>query len=129
MTFSYFNYEQDTMLACPCCRVRGMDPLFMQELDALRGHVGFPLRVNSGYRCAKRNAEVSSTGTSGPHTTGMAIDLGVSGREAHALVAAAIERGFTGVGLQQKGPHAGRYVHLDRLLNQPGQPRPWIWTY
>jgi hypothetical protein len=39
----------------------------------------------------------------------------------------ALEAGFTGIGVAQKG--SGRFMHLDDLLNDEGQPRPTIWSY
>jgi hypothetical protein len=35
--------------------------------------------------------------------------------------------GFTGIGFKQKG--VIRFVHLDALPNEIGQPRPTIWSY
>jgi hypothetical protein len=39
----------------------------------------------------------------------------------------ALAKGFTGIGVQQKG--GGRFIHLDNLPNGPGQPRPTVWSY
>jgi len=114
-------------LACKCgC---GMLPAqdFMDRVEKLRLSVGFPLPVTSAARCPEHNARVSSTGRTGPHTTGRAIDLGVLGSQAHAVLHAALSMGFTGIGVAQKG--AGRFIHIDDLPNGPGCPRPFIWSY
>ncbi len=116
-------------LACKCnC---GMLPKedFMERVERVRIMVGFPLPVSSAARCPAYNAKVSKTGTTGPHTHGVAIDLAVSGSDALRLLSAALAEEFTGIGLKQHGPHSGRFVHLDMLPDEPGQPRPWIWSY
>jgi hypothetical protein len=51
------------------------------------------------------------------------------GADALELVALALAYGFTGIGVNQKGAHDGRFIHLDDLDNAPGQPRPCIWSY
>lgn len=104
-----------------------MDQQFMQRLDELRRTLGFPLFVNSGYRCPTHNQRVSSTGPNGPHVTGRAADLRVSGTQAFQLIHHAIDLGFNGIGVAQKGDHARRFIHLDDL--EAPHPRPWIWSY
>jgi zinc D-Ala-D-Ala carboxypeptidase len=111
---------------CGCGRVE-MDPAFLDKLDALRAHHGQPLTVSSGYRCPSYNAKVSTTGPTGPHTTGKAADLLVDRGEAYRVLGIALDMGFTGIGIQQKG-HT-RYLHLDTVPDAPGQPRPTIWSY
>jgi uncharacterized protein YcbK (DUF882 family) len=104
-----------------------MQTHFLELLDSLRDECGFPLIVTSGYRCPEHNAAVSSTGRTGPHTTGRAADLAVDGARAHALMTIALAMGFSGLGVNQKGP--GRFLHVDDLPNASGQPRPTIWSY
>ena len=42
---------------------------------------------------------------------------------------AAIRAGtFTGIGLNQRGAHPGRFIHLD-ILSPAVAPRPRVWTY
>lgn len=117
----------DAELACPCgC---GMLPEhdFMDKLETIRVAYGKPMKVNSAARCPAYNEKVSSTGRTGPHTTGRAIDIGVSGSDAHRLLRVAMRHGnFTGIGVQQKGPHVSRFLHFDDLT---GENRPWIWSY
>lgn len=109
-----------------------MDRPFVMKLDELRRRYGKPLLVNSGFRFPEWNEKVSSTGKTGPHTTGKAVDLRAHGRDAHMLVQIAMELGFTGIGLQQASriPHARRFVHLDTLTAVETKGiRPWIWSY
>lgn len=112
---------------CQHCRANKMDLVFLEQLDELRHMYGKPLVVTSGYRCPEHNAKVSSTGLTGPHTTGRAADLRVDRAEALHLLKLALALGFTGIGVNQKG--GGRFLHVDNLPNAPGQPRPTLWSY
>jgi len=106
------------------------DQDFMEKVETLRVVYDKPMKVNSAARCPAYNEKVSSTGRTGPHTTGHAIDIGVSGSDAHFLLRIAMKYGnFTGVGVSQKGPHEKRFLHFDDLTANVGQPRPWIWSY
>ena len=96
----------------------------MHHLDALREAYGKPIIITSGYRCPPYNDIISSTGTSGPHTTGMAVDVAVDRQNAYNLLKIAMNSGWTGIGVNQKGDK--RFLHLDRL---GGDMRPWIWSY
>lgn len=111
---------------CKCGRAE-MLPAFLEKLDELREQYGKPLEVVSGYRCPRHNAAVSTTGLTGPHTTGKAADLRVDRGDAYRLLSLALALGFTGIGVQQKG--ASRFLHLDTLTDAPGQPRPTVWSY
>lgn len=100
----------------------------MAALQALRALWGKPMRISSGYRCPKHNARVSSTGKAGPHTTGKAADILVSGFDAYLLFGEAWTSGaFGGIGVHQRGPHSGRFLHLD-AIHDP-KIRPAIWSY
>lgn len=104
-------------------------PEFLDRLQALRTALGFPLTITSYYRSPAYNAAHSGTGETGPHTTGMAVDIQCSGGRAFKINEAAARFEFTGIGWQQKGPHAKRFIHLDTLDNSDRHPRPWIWSY
>lgn len=123
--WQYFTLEE---LTCRCgCGRMEMDREFMRKLVALRRAFGVPLPLASAYRCPEHNARVSSTGPDGPHTTGRAVDPRVSGETAYRLVELALARGFTGIGIHQRGPMSSRFIHLDDL-GAP-HPRPRIWSY
>lgn len=102
---------------------------FLSRLESLRADLGWPLIITSGYRTPAHNAAISTTGEDGPHTTGRAVDIKIHGSRALELIAAATDLGFTGFGLQQRGPVGTRYVHLDDLPSTLTRPRPWVWTY
>lgn len=122
--FEFFTKEE---LECKCGCGGLPETSFIEKLEALRKLCSFPLPVSSGYRCPIYNDIVSSSGKSGPHTTGHAVDIAVDRQRAYKLLTLVETFGFTGIGLQQKG--AGRFVHLDDLPNKEGQPRPTVWTY
>lgn len=126
MTRSFWPDFTLEELTCRCgCGQALMDPAFMEKLEALRRQLGFPLPVTSGYRCPAHNLAVADSGADGPHTTGKAVDIGVSRVRATQLVAAALAAGFAGVGVKQHGPESGRMVHLDMT----DRPEQILWTY
>lgn len=119
----YFKAEE---FKCKCCGISRMDDEFVQLLDILRERLGEPIVLTSAYRCPKHNQAVSSTGPTGPHTTGKAADIACSHAKAWQVVHIATELGFTGIGVAQKG--SSRFIHLD-ILEAPAYPRPNVWTY
>ena len=121
----------DAELTCQCgCNRQEMDHAFVDQLEELRVEFGKPMPVTSGFRCPMHNAQASKTGLSGPHTTGKAVDIQVSGADAHRLLTLALQQGFfTGIGISQKGAHRSRFLHLDTIVPGPGRPRPTVWSY
>jgi uncharacterized protein YcbK (DUF882 family) len=99
-------------------------PDFLDRLEALRMRVGFALPISSGYRSPSHNMDVSTTGDDGPHTTGEAADIRVNGMQALALLGAALQLGFLGIGISQKGPHGSRFIHVDTARDIPA-----LWSY
>lgn len=126
--WEFFSLEE---LRCKCgeCKSTGgeMNPDFMQKIVALRKTLGFPFIVASAYRCGLHNAQVSGTGTKGPHTTGKAMDISIRGEQAWLLLQAAYDHGISGVGVSQKG--LSRFIHLDDCDDSDGLPRPMVWSY
>ncbi len=123
----YFTLNE---LKCKCgeCNSTGeeMNPGFMDKLDMLRELIKEPIILSSAYRCSKHNSKVSTTGTTGPHTTGCAVDILCRGPQAYRLLQSIIAIGFTGIGISQKG--IGHFIHVDTLL-APRYPRPNVWSY
>lgn len=104
-----------------------MDPTFLMHLDELRHRCDFIFIVISGYRSPEYNNQVSSTGFTGPHTTGKAADIAVNTSEAFILMEQVIKMPvftsiFTGIGVG-KG-----FIHLDTLTPEEA-PRPRLWGY
>lgn len=127
----HFNEDE---LRCTCgCELMEFSDKAVQHLEELRIKLDAPIHITSGYRCPEHNANVSSTGRTGPHTfttdDNMTVDIGVSGVKAFNILKLAPELGFTGFGIKQNGPHSGRFIHLDRIAPSRQAPRPWVWSY
>ncbi len=129
MTWEVIEHFSPHEFKCRCgnCGSDGkeMDMRFIARLDALRKEFGTPMSITSGYRCPIHNNHVSSTGLRGPHTTGRAADVGISGADAWLLV---LLSNFGGIGINQRGPYNKRFIHFDDLEGH-AHPRPRIWTY
>ena len=122
--WEFFRPEE---IACKESGTLIIVPEFMNKMDDLRRRIGKPIVINSWYRSPEHNAAVSTTGLTGPHTTGRAVDISELGEDALLLTVYGYELGFTGFGWKQKG--GGRFVHMDDLLAATNRPRPWTWTY
>ena len=120
MAFRYFKIED---FACKHCGRNGIKEEFIHRLDDLRHRCGFPLIVSSGYRCPEHNAAVSTTGLTGPHTTGLAADFAVDRSNARTVIAVASQMMFSGLGVNQKGE--GRFIHVDDV----DRPTATVWSY
>ena len=103
MGISSKNFS-DKELSCSCCGENKMTQETVDALQGLRESLGRPLKLSSAYRCPKHNSKVSSTGKSGPHTTGCAIDIACSGKEAWELLSFAmiLSKIWKGIGVSQK---------------------------
>ena len=112
---------------CKCgCGQAEMSGAFMDLIQGLRDRCLFPFVISSGYRCPDHNDAVSGSGRDGPHTTGKACDISVSGEPAWILLYHAMKAGMPGVGVKQHG--TTWFIHLDMLSNDT-HPRPRVWSY
>lgn len=116
---AYPNFEEHEF-RCRHCGKANMVPEFMERLQALRTIYGRSLTVSSGYRCENHPVEKAKP-SPGMHATGKAADLAVVGGDALDVLKIALDLGFKGVGVQQKGN--GRFIHLDM------REQPAIWSY
>ena len=105
-----------------------LDSEMMDHLQAIRGSFGRGMRITSGYRDATHPIEAKKE-KPGSHSTGKAVDVHVRGGDAYRILALAIEHGFTGIGVSQKG--GSRFLHLDRIELEDNfhAPRPSLWSY
>jgi len=124
-TMNFKPTDRGIACACGCGMLPEQD--FMERVQRARDRTRFPWSVNRAASCPAHNAKVSSTGLDGPHTTGRAIDIGVRGAQALAVLSAMLAEGFTGIGVSQKG--ASRFVHGDDLPNSAADARPTLWSY
>lgn len=121
--YKHFSKKE---LCCPHCDMCGIDDGFMQILEKIREEIDIPLFVTSAYRCPEYNSIISTTGPAGPHTTGKAVDIMISGASAYNLIRLGLEFNIVGIGVNQKGSFAKRFVHLDMIESNL---RPRFWSY
>lgn len=108
---------------CPCghCDSTLIDETLIDRLEKTRGTLGTPLRINSGYRCARYQEELrlrgyeTATGVS-QHELGRAADImsakdGVGGIE---IESAARASGFRAVGVGHSWCHVDLRDDKDR---------------
>lgn len=91
----------------------------MFALDALRGKMARPMKINSGYRTPAHNKAVGGAPRS-QHLDGNAFDVSTTGwtkDERRKLIVTARELGFRGVGI------ADTFIHIDMA------PRTAAWIY
>lgn len=105
-----------TEFKCPCsrCTIILVDPELVEKLEGVRGKIGGPLKINSGYRCGDYQAELRARGyetSIGPsqHELGRAADI-MSDTEGYSglfLEKIARGSGFMAVGV------ADFWAHVD----------------
>jgi len=118
------NYFTDEELSCSCCGENKFNASTLYRLNQLRAKLGFPLPVTSGYRCEAYNTSKGYTLT---HSSGQAVDISCTHKQAYAILKQAIQMGFTGIGIKQK--KSKRFIHLDDLEEAHKRPRPHVWSY
>lgn len=100
-----------------------MDEKLLSMLDDLREAYGYPIKLTSTYRSPDHPIEARKS-KPGEHAYGAAVDIACVGGEAtFRLVKAAIEVGFTRIGISRKN----NFVHVG--IGYPGAPETTIWTY
>ena len=123
---NYPNFER-WEFECSCgCGQALMRAETLDMVQNIRSLLGEPLHITSGYRCPSYNSSISSTGRNGPHTLGLAVDIGCYGDKAHRVLVEALEQEVPRIGVKQKGPHNKRFVHLDLIKSSVS---PWLWSY
>lgn len=84
-----------------------MNPEFLKILDQIRGKVGVPLHINSGFRTKEQNEKVGGKPDSA-HTLGLACDILVmDSRLRFKIIEAAFALGIKRCGL------GTTFLHLD----------------
>jgi zinc D-Ala-D-Ala carboxypeptidase len=119
----YPNFKASEF-ACQHCGAEGIKEELVAKIQQLRTKYGKPMRITSGYRCPRHPVEARKSAP-GAHALGLAADIGVEGAEAYKVLQIALELGFTGIGVQQKG--SGRFIHLD--IRDGQLPTPSLWSY
>jgi len=85
--------------------------LCYQCLDPLRRHLGKPVRVTSGFRTEALNKAIKGSKTSA-HRYGLAVDIKVTGLDAHALMRAVIDSDIPFDQAIAYDPSRGGHLHL-----------------
>ena len=100
-----------------------MDEKLLSMLDKVREIYGHPIKITSSYRSPEHPIEAAKK-QPGEHSYGAAVDIvSDSGGKTFRLVKAAIEVGFTRIGISRKRG----FIHLG--IGYPGAPEKTIWTY
>jgi uncharacterized protein YcbK (DUF882 family) len=105
------NFKPDEV-ACRCCGEVCLLPREMDMMQALRDHIGEPLRIVSAHRCRIHNARVGGAPLSSH--LGLAFDISLIGKDRKGLRDAAKSFGFTGFGYYTS------FLHIDT-----GRQRFW----
>ena len=116
------NFTPDEF-RCKCCNRLEIASELLDILQKAREALG-PLVITSSYRCSDHNSKVSSTGLSGPHTTGFAADIHVSNSQHRKQLISYFADKVTGLGV------AKTFTHIDLLNADLGfDARPNCWLY
>ena len=115
-----FNLDE---FRCKCgCGHVSVHSDLLDLLQNARNILG-PLQITSFYRCPSHNDSVSSTGLSGPHTTGRSCDLHVSNSQHRKLLIDYFTNKVTGLGI------AKTFIHIDIISPEELPHRPNCWLY
>jgi uncharacterized protein YcbK (DUF882 family) len=85
---------------------------FMAMLQKLRTHYERPIKITSGYRDITHPIEAKKS-KGGFHTQGIAADIACDSMQAYDILQLAFKIGFTGIGVNMRGDHNQRFIHLD----------------
>ena len=107
---------------CPYCVGKAdIDDRLIDRLESIREFAGLPIQITSGYRCAKRNAELPDSSPNSAHLTGEAADFFVAGNiDRFKFIEALV---WTETSRYGVGPD---FIHVDVSLTMPQEV---AWTY
>ena len=114
-----FSYDE---CKCSCCGLVDVSSDLLDLLQEARNILG-PLQITSFYRCPSHNDNVSSTGPTGPHTTGKSCDIHVSNSQHRKLLIDYFANKVTGLGI------AKTFIHIDIISPEELSHRPNCWLY
>lgn len=109
---------------CGCGGVKTPSDKMLDALEELRVKAGKPLKIESGYRCQKKNAAVGGSPNS-LHLTGIAVDIWIPGMSCEEMYKLALSIPYL------KAHRIGQYpyykqpiLHLDD--GKPGGSNRWV---
>ena len=114
-----FSYDE---CKCSCCGLVDVSSDLLDLLQEARNVLG-PLTITSFYRCPSHNDSVSSTGPTGPHTTGKSVDIHVSNSQHRKKLIDYFTNKVTGLGI------AKSFIHIDIISPEEVSHRPNCWLY
>jgi len=117
----WVNFKIDEF-KCSCCGLVDIHSDLLDLLQNARNILG-QLQITSAYRCPEHNNNVSSTGLSGPHTTGKSVDIHVSNSQQRKQLIDYFTSKVTGLGI------AKTFIHIDILTSDEVPHRPNCWIY
>ena len=107
----YKTHFKDEEFACKCCHKGNIENRLREKLEAARILAGVPFIINSGFRCAKNQADLIARGLSEPtssHPKGLAVDIKADNSQPRWLIInALIKAHFRRIGL------ARTFIHTD----------------
>ena len=116
-----FNLDE---FKCKCgCHNVSVHSDLLDLLQTARDFFGSSITITSAYRCPEHNNSVSSTGSSGPHTTSKAVDIHVSNSQHRKQLIDYFTNKVTGLGI------AKTFIHIDILTSDEIPHRPNCWLY
>ena len=116
------NFTPDEV-KCQHCGELKIDEELMDLIQEARETFG-PLTITSGFRCSEHNNNISSTGPTGPHTTGKAIDIATKSSQQRKELIDYFASKVSGLGI------AKSFIHIDLLTSEDGfDARPNSWIY
>lgn len=116
--FPHFSLKE---FECPCCHRVKLVPYLVYLLEKLRGEVGLPIIITSGYRCEDHNRKIGGRPHSF-HLQGMAADVSVSKIHPSELGRLASEVGFDTILVYR----SKWFCHLDIRKKGLGLIDPYI---
>jgi uncharacterized protein YcbK (DUF882 family) len=99
--------ESDFAKCNPPCKKSDMNPESLRKLNATRHEAQIPFVLTSAYRTVEHDKSKGRSGNSA-HTRGYAFDVSaVTSQQKLAIVKAALNNGFTRIGVHKS------FIHLD----------------
>lgn len=104
----------------------------VRKLDTIQEAIGLPIKINSGSRCARYNAQVVHGSPVSPHVpdaegVSYAVDIHCpNGNYAHKLIGAAFQQGIQHIGIGTGATRGQYYVHLD-ISPRPEECKFWAY--
>lgn len=114
------------------CQATGKDPIMAEEvldfLQTMRNDLGFALPVSSGYRSPEHPIEARKS-KPGEHSKGLAVDIKCYGAKFFKILDYCRTHEIKRIGIHQKGPLSGRFIHIGVGKKEDGLVNVAAWTY